>query len=58
MFMSEQRQPRNHTILDPETILDATKFNLSPLPPLLTDGDFRARHGEGLTQIAELGIEK
>ena len=56
--MSEQRQPRNHTILDPETISDATKFNLSPFPPLLTDGDFRARHGEGLTPVAELGIDK
>ena len=56
--MSEQRQPRNHTILDPETISDATKFNLSPLPPLLTDGDFRARQGEGLTPVAELGIDK
>lgn len=58
MFMSEQRQPRNHRILDLEMILDATKFNLSPLLPLLTDGDSRARNGEGLTQVAELRIEK
>lgn len=58
MFMSEQRQPRNHSILDLEMILDATKFNLSPLLPLLTDGDSRARNGEGLTQVAELRIEK